>query len=164
MSPVLDSACFGLARSRPHFSAARRLTTAQAVIFGAAAIVIIIAATLWPPIIAALASPAFLALATLRWACLFRWPPPASRRPRRLSDAELPVYTVLAPLHREANILEQLVSSLAALHYPRHKLDIKLVVEADDHETRHALATLGLPPQFAIVVVPPALPLTKPRP
>ena len=163
MSPVLHSACFGLARSRPHFSAARRLTTAQAVVFATGAIVIIIATTLWPPILVALASPAFLALAALRCACLFRWPRPPSRRPRRLSDTELPVYTVLAPLHREANILEQLVTSLAALDYPRHKLDIILVVEADDHETRIALTTLGLPPQFTIVVVPPALPLTKPK-
>src|SRR5262245_65068277 len=118
MSPALVSACFGLARSRPHFSAARRLTTAQAVIFGTAAVAIILAATLWPPIVTALAAPAFLALATLRWACLFRWAHPAPRCPRPLSDAELPVYTVLAPLHREANILEQLVHSLAALSYP----------------------------------------------
>jgi glycosyltransferase XagB len=163
MSSALDSACFGLARARPQFSAARRLTTAQAVTFGLAAIVLIVATILWPPVIAALASPAFLALATLRWACLFRWRPPAVRRQPRLSDAELPVYTVLAPLHREANILKQLVRSLAALGYPRHKLDIKLVVEADDQETRRALATLALPPQFDIVVVPPALPLTKPK-
>ncbi|MET0481819.1 MAG: glycosyltransferase [Aestuariivirgaceae bacterium] len=162
MSPILDSACFGLARTRPDFSAARRLTGAQVVMFGAAAIGLIAALFLWPPMIAVLASPAFLALATLRWACLFRWPLPAASR-RRLSDAELPVYTVLAPLHREAAILRQLVRSLAALRYPRHKLDIKLVVEADDHETRRALATLALPPHFAVVVVPPALPLTKPK-
>src|SRR5262245_42786273 len=150
MSPALDSACFGLARSRPHFSAARRLTTVQTVTFAMGAVVIVIATILWPPILVALASPAFLALATLRWACLFHWPRPPSRRPRRLSDTELPVYTVLAPLHREANILEQLVRSLASLDYPRHKLDIILVVEANDHETRSALATLGLPPQFTI--------------
>src|SRR5262245_24477862 len=125
MSPALDSACFGLARSRPHFSAARRLTTAQAVIFGTAAVALVLAATVWPPVVTALAATALLALATLRWACLFRWPFQASGCPRLLSDAELPIYTVLAPLHREANILEQLVSSLAALSYPRHKLDIK---------------------------------------
>ena len=116
-----------------------------------------------PVVIPMLASPAFLALATLRWACLLRWPQPAGRRPRRLSDAELPVYTVLAPLHREAAILGQLVGSLAALRYPRHKLDIKLVVEAEDHETRIALARCRLPPGFDVIVVPPALPLTKPK-
>ena len=163
MSHALHSACFGLARSRPQFSAARRLTAAQAVILGTAAVALVIALILWPPVIALLASPAFLALATLRWACLFRWPLPAPGCPRRLSDAELPVYTVLAPLHREATILAQLVSSLAGLAYPRCKLDIKLVVEADDHETRLALATHALPSHFEIVVVPPALPLTKPK-
>jgi glycosyltransferase XagB len=35
-----------------------------------------------------------------------------------LSDAELPVYTVLAPLYREARVLQKLLDSLAALDYP----------------------------------------------
>ena len=132
----LHSACFGLASSRPQFSAARRLT-AQGVVLSLAGTALAVILAVWPAtipvVIPLLASPAFLALATLRWACLLRWRQPASRRPRRLSDAELPVYTVLAPLHREAAILGQLVGSLAALRYPRHKLDVKLVVEAEDH-------------------------------
>ena len=146
----LHSACFGLATSRPQFSAARRLTAAQGIVLSLAAAALAVVLAVWPGIIPVvipmLASPAFLALATLRWACLLRWPQPAGRRPRRLSDAELPVYTVLAPLHREAAILGQLVASLAALRYPRHKLDIKLVVEAEDRETRIALARCRLPP------------------
>jgi cellulose synthase/poly-beta-1,6-N-acetylglucosamine synthase-like glycosyltransferase len=163
MSPALDSACFGLARASPQFSALRRVSTGQAVVLVLTAIVLGIALAVWPPLIAVLASPAFLALATLRWACLFRWSRAVDPRPRRLSDAELPVYTVLAPLHREANMLEQLVGSLAVLRYPKDKLDIKLVVEATDHETRHVLAKHRLPPEFEVVVVPPALPLTKPK-
>ena len=163
----LHSACFGLASSRPQFSAARRLTAAQGVVLSLAGTALAVILAVWPAtipmVIPLLASPAFLALATLRWACLLRWRQPASRRPRRLSDAELPVYTVLAPLHREAAILGQLVGSLAALRYPRHKLDVKLVVEAEDHETRIALARCRLPPGFDIIVVPQALPLTKPK-
>src|SRR6476659_2767243 len=146
----LHTACFGLASRRPHYSAVRRLTAAQAVVLGLAATALAAMLAVWPPlvpvVIPVLASPAFLALSALRWACLLRWPQPGRRRPRRLADAELPVYTVLAPLHREAAILGQLVGSLAALSYPRHKLDIKLVVEAEDHETRLALARCRLPP------------------
>ena len=167
MPRPLHSACFGLASSRPQFSAARRLTAAQGVVLSLAGTALAVILAVWPAtipmVIPLLASPAFLALATLRWACLLRWRQPASRRPRRLSDAELPVYTVLAPLHREAAILGQLVGSLAALRYPRHKLDVKLVVEAEDHETRIALARCRLPPGFDIIVVPQALPLTKPK-
>nr|WP_280643040.1 glycosyltransferase family 2 protein [Methylocapsa acidiphila] len=47
--------------------------------------------------------------------------------------------------------------------YPRGKLDIKLVVESDDHPTRLALEALRLPPTYEIVVAPPGSPRTKPR-
>ncbi len=50
----------------------------------------------------------------------------------RLADRQLPVYTVLVPLFREANVLPGLVQSLRALDYPRAKLEILLVLEADD--------------------------------
>jgi cellulose synthase/poly-beta-1,6-N-acetylglucosamine synthase-like glycosyltransferase len=149
--------------TRPQLSAARRLTATQAIVLGLGVIAFTVMLVVWPPLIPVLAAPAFLALAALRWACLLHWSRPAGQRLRRLSDAELPVYTVLAPLHREAAILGQLVRSLAALRYPRHKLDIKLVVESEDHETRTALARCRLPPGFEVIVVPPALPLTKPK-
>src|SRR5262245_23553186 len=163
MSPALHSACLALALTRPHDSAARRLTAPQALVLGIAGAALAVMLVVWPPAIALLASPAFLALASLRWACLLRWSRPLGRRPRRLCDAELPVYTVLAPLHREAAVLSQLIRSLSVLRYPRHKLDIKLVVEAEDYETRQALARYRLPPEFDVVIVPPALPLTKPK-
>lgn len=163
MSCPLHAACHALALRRPQFSAARRLTAAQGIVLGLVGLALALMLVVWPPVIPVLAAPAFLALAALRWACLLRWSRPVGRPLRRLTDAELPVYTVLAPLHREAAILGQLVESLAALRYPRHKLDIKLVVEAEDHETRNALARCRLPPGFEIIVVPPALPLTKPK-
>jgi glycosyltransferase XagB len=47
--------------------------------------------------------------------------------------------------------------------YPPEKLDVKLVVEADDNETRHALASSELGPPFSIVTAPPAGPRTKPK-
>lgn len=80
-----------------------------------------------------------------------------------LSDAALPRYTILAPLHREGRVLHQLVQALAALDYPPEKLDIKLLVEADDAETLSAAGRLEMPPQFAVVICPPGLPRTKPR-
>jgi cellulose synthase/poly-beta-1,6-N-acetylglucosamine synthase-like glycosyltransferase len=47
--------------------------------------------------------------------------------------------------------------------YPKERLDIKLVVEQDDAETRHALDQMQLPPPFEIVVAPTAGPRTKPK-
>ncbi|GGH10230.1 hypothetical protein GCM10007036_06650 [Alsobacter metallidurans] len=80
-----------------------------------------------------------------------------------LSDVALPRYTILAPLHREGRVLGQLVQALSLLDYPPEKLDIKLLVEADDAETLSAAGRLAMPPQFAVVICPPGLPRTKPR-
>jgi cellulose synthase/poly-beta-1,6-N-acetylglucosamine synthase-like glycosyltransferase len=48
-------------------------------------------------------------------------------------------------------------------NYPMEKLDIKLALEADDHETRAALADLQLGPPFEIVIAPEVGPRTKPK-
>jgi cellulose synthase/poly-beta-1,6-N-acetylglucosamine synthase-like glycosyltransferase len=47
--------------------------------------------------------------------------------------------------------------------YPPEKLDIKLVIEADDAETRAALARLRLGPPFEILTAPDVGPRTKPK-
>ncbi len=82
---------------------------------------------------------------------------------RALRDDELPIFTVLVPMFREAQILPQLAEALRALDYPFAKLDIKLVLEAEDHETIEAARQLGLEGVFEIIRVPPSLPQTKPK-
>ncbi len=54
--------------------------------------------------------------------------------PERLPDRQLPTYTVLVPLFREAKVLPGLIQSLRELDYPPAKLEIMLVVEAVDLE------------------------------
>ena len=88
---------------------------------------------------------------------------PAKRARPRLQDAELPVYTILVPLYREANMLASLTSALARLDYPAAKLDIKLVLEAVDVETVALARKLRLPGNVEIVVVPDLHPRTKPK-
>ncbi|KQU55007.1 hypothetical protein ASG72_05255 [Bosea sp. Leaf344] len=115
--------------------------------------------------LAALLGPLFLALITLRLAAAFEAPEPDlwTRHGWRLDDARLPVYTVAVPLYREEAVLDQLLAALAALDYPPAKLDILLLIEADDLVLRQALARKPLPPQIAILTVPPGAPRTKPR-
>src|SRR5207249_7730058 len=48
---------------------------------------------------------------------------------------DLPVYTLLLPLYREAGVLPQLLRACQELEYPAGKLDIKLLLEEDDLET-----------------------------
>ena len=81
----------------------------------------------------------------------------------RVEDRRLPVYSVVAALHREARVVPQLAAALDAIDYPRGKLDIKLVIEHDDHATRLAIEALHLPATYEIVVAPAGWPRTKPR-
>jgi glycosyltransferase XagB len=80
-----------------------------------------------------------------------------------LSDDELPVYTVVIALYREAAVVADLVAALDALDYPKSKLDIKLVVERRDLETLGRISELRLPARYEIVVAPAGEPKTKPR-
>src|SRR5713226_9585420 len=80
-----------------------------------------------------------------------------------LDERTLPIYTILVPLYREANVVHTLVNAIARLDYPRTKLDVKLICEEDDRETIEALRTRNLPPHFKLVVVPDAHPKTKPK-
>ena len=80
-----------------------------------------------------------------------------------LDPRDLPVYTILVPLYREAAVVPELVRSIEALDYPKPKLDVKLLCEADDDETPAAIRALDLPPHYELVVVPDALPKTKPK-
>jgi cellulose synthase/poly-beta-1,6-N-acetylglucosamine synthase-like glycosyltransferase len=82
---------------------------------------------------------------------------------RLLSDDELPVFTVLVPMFREPESLPVLAQSLRRLDYPLGKLDIKLVLEAGDHETIEVARTLGLEGVFEVIRVPPSHPQTKPK-
>jgi cellulose synthase/poly-beta-1,6-N-acetylglucosamine synthase-like glycosyltransferase len=82
---------------------------------------------------------------------------------RALREEELPVFTVLVPMFREAAMLPQLAQALRNLDYPLGKLDIKIVLEAGDRETIEAARTLGLEGVFDIIVVPRSAPQTKPK-
>ncbi len=80
-----------------------------------------------------------------------------------LDDSELPVYTVLVPMYKEAKVLPLLTKALKGLDYPASKLEVKLVLEEDDAETIEAAKALRLPGTFEIVRVPPSQPKTKPK-
>ncbi len=78
-------------------------------------------------------------------------------------DEDLPSYTILIPLFREATVLPKLVKGLCELDYPAAKLEIQLLLEEDDRETVEAAQAMELPPQFRLVIVPESYPRTKPK-
>ena len=82
---------------------------------------------------------------------------------RLAAPAQWPTYTILCPLYREAGVVPDLVAALNAFDYPKHALDIKLLVEGDDVDTLAAALAVTGQPHIEVVIVPPAAPRTKPK-
>jgi cellulose synthase/poly-beta-1,6-N-acetylglucosamine synthase-like glycosyltransferase len=82
---------------------------------------------------------------------------------RAVPDSELPTYTVMIPAYREPEVINNLVASIAQLEYPVDRLQVLVLVEADDDETIDAVRDEDPGPQFTLVLVPPAEPRTKPK-
>jgi cellulose synthase/poly-beta-1,6-N-acetylglucosamine synthase-like glycosyltransferase len=82
---------------------------------------------------------------------------------RAVPDSELPTYTVLVPAYHEAEVVRHLVANIGRLEYPTDRLEILLLVEADDTETIDAIRDEDPGSQFQLVFVPPAEPRTKPK-
>lgn len=79
------------------------------------------------------------------------------------SDHELPRYSVLVPLYREAHVVPGLVAALGDLDYPPERLEILLVTEEVDLDTQAAIADEKLPMHMRMVVIDDGQPRTKPR-
>ncbi len=107
-----------------------------------------------------------LALTLFTSAILWRLFAAASLTPiasRPGAPARWPIYTLLCPLYREANIVSDLLTAIGALDYPADALDVILLIEGDDEETlRAASAAIG-GRDVSILIIPPAQPRTKPK-
>ncbi len=80
-----------------------------------------------------------------------------------VADEDLPTYTLLIPLYREAAVLGRLVEGLSRMDYPAEKLDVMLLLEEDDEETIAAARAMDLPAHIRPVIVPDSQPKTKPK-
>ena len=168
---LIDHAIEGLWRANPGASARHGAETWQALV--AAGLVgllmggAVVAHEIIIPFVMMFLTLPFMCVALVRSAAVVklcgRLPRSAVKTARAVPDAMLPRYSVLVPLYREAEILPDLVNALAALDYPSAKLDVLLVLEAGDTETREALAGLDLPGNIRPVVVPEKGPRTKPK-
>jgi cellulose synthase/poly-beta-1,6-N-acetylglucosamine synthase-like glycosyltransferase len=161
-SEILRRATFGLAEERPHFSARRVVTRWQAMVLLTSLAAVLTAFVIRPlataDIVVAAMALGFICSFALRGALALLGRSP---KPDLVvgNDQTLPVYSILVPVYREAEMIGELSRALAALDYPSDKLDIRLVVEEDDRETCDAVFASGL----NTVVVPPGFPRTKPK-
>lgn len=166
-SRLLDEARQRLARRWPFASAHLDLTPRSRVTFVFGVVVVALAATLAPfwfkPVFMPLVSMLLVVPAILRLVAAVH-PQDTDPEPAvALSDAELPVYSVLIPLRNEAQMVPLLQEAMRALDYPPERLDIKFVVEQRSEETVAAVRDALSDQQFELVVVPDALPHTKPK-
>ncbi len=153
---------------QPESSAARTLYPGQ-MRWLAALLLVVAAALAWLPW---LAIPIGLTLinlfyiGTIGLKCLLYLYAPAApaRAPQEaIPESSLPVYTILIPLYREAASIPRLLAAMRALDYPKTRLDIKLVVEADDEPTIAAITAARPEPYFDLIRVPYSIPRTKPK-
>jgi len=168
----LDRAVNDLRRRAPDFSAASPLLLWQrAVLFGmlstlTAGLFLLedMGFVVWSLTIAA----PFCMISVLRLAALWRvvHRPPAPPHPgwldRRFDD-RLPTISVLVPLYREVSVVPALIGAMGGLDYPRDRLEILFITEADDADTRRGLLGAGLQGNMRVVTVPRGRPKTKPR-
>lgn len=163
---LIDSARQNLARRWPFATAHLELTLLARLSF-VLALGLLVSLLLLAPFVAQLwllpvASILLVVPAGIRLLAIFTplRPVTVAKRP---PDEELPEYSVLIPLHSEAQMVPQLFAAMRALDYPAERLDIKFVVEARSSRTVAAIRARMGDPRFHLVVVPDAAPRTKPK-
>lgn len=87
----------------------------------------------------------------------------SDERARLVPDSELPVYTVLVPAYNEPEVIGDLIDAVSAIEYPADRLEVLLLLEADDAVTIEAAEAAGLGEVCRILRIPPAEPRTKPK-
>ena len=164
---IARQAAEGLHRRWPELSATSRAATWLQQCRRVAIIVGIASAIALPSLLGeatwtAMLTTAFLVFAGFRLlGCLVpRAPPP---KHRHLPDAELPTYSVMVALYREATSVAPLLQAITDIDYPREKLDVILITEAADDITRQAIARLQPMPHVQVITVPAIGPQTKPK-
>lgn len=87
----------------------------------------------------------------------------SEKRLREIDENKLPIYSILCPLYKEANVLPQFLDAIAKMDWPLEKLDVMLLIEEDDRDTIAAIRHISLPYYVRVVTVPHSFPKTKPK-
>lgn len=164
----LEEAVYGLRTRSPELSAAGGLWPWQGWVLAGALLILCIGFWLASQtsliVLPAVMAIPFLCVVALRMLALWQlyWVSPAPARSIERGD-QLPVYTVLVPLFREAPAVPALLNRLRELDYPTARLEVMLIVEEVDLETQAALRRAGIDRHMHVLAVPDGAPRTKPR-
>jgi cellulose synthase/poly-beta-1,6-N-acetylglucosamine synthase-like glycosyltransferase len=167
---ALDCAINGLCRADAELSASAPITRWQRCALLAIAALLPVMA--WSIVtghggfLAAFLTLPFVVIVAIRIAAVWQVitpPPVAHHADHHIADCDLPTYSVLVPLFKEAGIVPALVQALNLIDYPRDKLEIIFATEEVDAPTQLALSHTDLASHMRVVVVPAGRPQTKPR-
>ena len=81
----------------------------------------------------------------------------------KVAKDQLPLYTILCPMYKEANVIPQFIQAMDKLDYPREKLQIMFLLEEDDSESIDLLQNYQLPAWYEIHILANSQPKTKPK-
>ena len=168
-----DLASSGLLRKMPEMSAFRTLGRSQAWILLALTVGLVLSlrAAALPTLIAVNALSTLAYALVLAYGVLWfvkglapvRLVSVSDEEARTMPESQLPVYTVLVAAYREAAVIAETIKALESLDYPVSRMEIKLLLEADDTETIAAARAAAPAPHIEIVEVPYSPPRTKPK-
>ncbi len=80
-----------------------------------------------------------------------------------VKNSDLPIYSILCPLYKEAQIIPQFLEAIEKISWPKDKLDVILLLEEDDRVTIDVAARMDLPSFVRTIIVPHSIPKTKPK-
>jgi glycosyltransferase XagB len=170
---MIDESVYGLYRRHPNESAYTVMTKAQFAFFGGALLLLAVGLAFFPIItliigVGGINSAFFVGIlfkfvTALAGARSELFQQVTDDEIDRLNDEDLPIYTVLVPVYKEANIVGLLMQNLGDLDYPPEKLEILLLLEENDQETIDAARAAKPPQTVTFVIVPDAQPKTKPK-
>jgi cellulose synthase/poly-beta-1,6-N-acetylglucosamine synthase-like glycosyltransferase len=162
---LTSHALWGLKNRFPHYSVAQPFAAKEALwlVLGLALIAF---GVMWDrptgEVTAFAAMLALFALATgVKIWCLLPAKLPQIPLAMKIADNELPIYSVLVPLLREAKVADQMVRAIGVLAYPQARLDIKFIIEAEDHAALKFFDELRLPSHMEVIIVPKSEPQTR---
>ncbi len=162
-----------LSRLRPDWSASQPMTRAQKGVAAGLVAALLLAAAFFPlrtaqGLIAACTA-CYVVLTVYKFVVIRASLSPAAIL--RFSAGELaaqepcewPLFSILVPMYKEPETVGQMVASLAAMDYPADRLDVQILLEADDGATLAAARAVALPPGFRVTEIPASFPRTKPK-
>ena len=170
---LLDGAIYGLYYRKPHESAYTVFTKGQFVVFSIATLACLLSFFIAPRLTSVITislinigfatSILFKFYLSLKGAVVETTEQVSDEEVALLKDEDLPIYTILLPVFKEAGVIDLLITNLMRLDYPMEKIEVLVLLEENDEETLTAAKSASPPGNVHFVIVPHKEPKTKPK-